>query len=88
MIRRKKEERLGVRIFRLYSYMPPFFFDFFFLAFVGLFTRLDIHNGLCLRILLFFRIPNSFQPFFLERTISVPTLRSLAEFSFLDILVL
>jgi len=38
MIRRKKEERLGVRIFRFCSYMPPFFFDFFFLAFVGLFT--------------------------------------------------
>src|SRR3989442_3416206 len=33
--------------------MPPFFFDFFFLAFVGLFTRLHIHNGVCLRILLF-----------------------------------
>jgi len=35
--------------------MPPFFFDFFFLAFVGLFTRLLIHNSLCLRNLLFFR---------------------------------
>src|SRR2546422_3438984 len=57
MIRRKKEERLGVRIFRFYSYMPPFFFDFFFLAFVGLFTRLHIHNGVCLRILLFFWKP-------------------------------
>jgi hypothetical protein len=56
-IRRKKEERLGVRIFRVCSYMPPFFFDFFFLAFVGLFTRLNIHKGLCLRILLFFRKP-------------------------------
>src|SRR3989442_11045879 len=33
--------------------MPPFFFDFFFLAFVGLFTRLHIHNRGCLRILLF-----------------------------------
>ena len=37
--------------------MPPFFFDFFFLAFVGLFTRLHIHNGVCLRILLFFWKP-------------------------------
>jgi len=42
------------------SYMPPFFFDFFFLAFVGLFTRFHIHNGLCLRILRFFR--NRFFP--------------------------
>ena len=54
MIRRKKEERLGVRRSGFCSYMPPFFFDFFFLAFVGLFTRLHIHNGLCLRILRFF----------------------------------
>jgi hypothetical protein len=52
-MRRKKEERLGGEEFRFCSYMPPFFFDFFFLAFVGLFTRLHIRNGLCLRILLF-----------------------------------
>jgi hypothetical protein len=42
--------------------MPPFFFDFFFLAFVGLFTRLHICNGLCLRIL-----PFSSKPIFPNR---------------------
>src|SRR5438445_8477879 len=53
----KKRRKAWGEEFRFYSYMPPFFFDFFFLAFVGLFTRLNIHNGLCLRILLFFRKP-------------------------------
>jgi len=81
MIRRKKEERLGVRIFRFCSYMLPFFFDFFFLAFVGLFTRLNIRNGLCLRILLFFRKPILSNRFSGADHFSVPTLRSLAEFS-------
>src|SRR5207249_5480966 len=50
----KKKKGLGEEIW-FCSYMPPFFFDFFFLAFVGLFTRLHIHNGVCLRILLFSR---------------------------------
>ena len=51
---RKRRKAWGEE-FRFWSYMPPFFFDFFFLAFVGLFTRLHTHNGVCLRILLFFR---------------------------------
>jgi hypothetical protein len=54
--------------------MPPFFFDFFFLAFVGLFTRLSTRHGLRLRILLF-----SWKPIFPNRIFlgmdqfSVPT---------------
>src|SRR5437867_10643612 len=51
---RKRRKAWGEE-FWFCSYMPPFFFDFFFLAFVGLFTRLHIHNGVCLRILLFSR---------------------------------
>jgi hypothetical protein len=51
----KKRRKAWGEEFRFCSYMPPFFFDFFFLAFVGLFTRLHIHNSLCLRNLLFFR---------------------------------
>jgi len=51
----KKRRKAWGEEFLCSSYMPPFFFDFFFLAFVGLFTRLHIHNSLCLRNLLFFR---------------------------------
>jgi len=51
----KKRRKAWGEEFLCCSYMPPFFFDFFFLAFVGLFTRLHIHNSLCLRNLLFFR---------------------------------
>jgi len=51
---RKRRKAWGEE-FRFCSYIPPFFFDFFFLAFVGLFTRVSTHNGVCLRILLFSR---------------------------------
>src|SRR5207253_6037756 len=51
---RKRRKARGEE-FRFWSYMPPFFFDFFFFAFVGLFTRFSTHNGVCLRILLFSR---------------------------------
>jgi hypothetical protein len=82
MIRREKEERLWGEEVGFCSYMPPFFFDFFFLAFVGLFTRLHIHNGICLRILRFFWKSILINRFFWSRPIfNVSSSRSLAEFS-------
>src|SRR3989442_2874786 len=70
----KKRRKAWGEEFRFCSYMPPFFFDFFFLAFVGLFTRLNIHNGLCLRNLLFFRKSIFRDRIFLGWTGSMPNL--------------
>jgi hypothetical protein len=58
----KKRRKAWGEGFRFCSYIPPFFFDFFFLAFVGLFTRLSTRHGLRLRILLF-----SWKPIFSGR---------------------
>src|SRR5690348_15387411 len=65
--------------------MPPFFFDFFFLAFVGLFTRFSTCNCHCLRILPFF-----FEPIFpncFPRRATQLRRKSVTDFSFLDISV-
>ena|SRR3989441_7113149 len=77
----KKRRKAWVREYRVCSYMPPFFFDFFFLAFVGLFTRLYIYNGLCLRNLLFFRKSIFRDRIFLGWTDSMPDLEIAADFS-------
>jgi len=78
----KKRRKAWGEEFRFCSYMPPFFFDFFFLAFVGLFTRLNIHNGLCLRNLLFFRKSIFRDRIFLVWTGSMPNLEIAGRFFF------
>jgi len=77
---RKRRKAWGEE-FRFCSYMPPFFFDFFFLAFVGLFTQLHIHNGVCLRILLFFRRHDIFWQKFPIGPVCCVTYRLLIDFS-------